>query len=94
MQSVFVIITRLIASKFIFEKNYFVIILAAMVEWRGGKNAWKGGVRWLRPKIWQRAKCTLKCARLSTLDFQTLTKGSSTGLTERRLRDRKSKHIL
>ena len=31
-------------------------------ERRGGKKAWKGGVRWLRPKIWQGTKCTFeKC---------------------------------
>ena len=29
---------------------------------RGGKKAWKGGVRRLRPKFWQRTKCTFeKC---------------------------------
>ena len=28
----------------------------------GAEKAWKGGVRWLRPQIWQRTKCTFeKC---------------------------------
>ena len=32
------------------------------IERRGGKKAWKGGVRRSRPKFWQRTKCTFeKC---------------------------------
>ena len=35
---------------------------------KGGEEAWKGGVRWLRPKSGREQSARLKSARLSPLD--------------------------
>ena len=52
---------------------HFNSLSAEAIERRGGKKAWKGGVRQLRPKFWQRTKYTFERCTFVPLDLVTFS---------------------